>query len=311
MRNFRYGKELLNSLGEVFKKPILLVPFVYLFILNTVFLIMVPKMPVYGPNDPIEFGLIMLILGFGLIQLIIAIVFNAMSLASFRMHLNNEDITCKTQAFQGCKMYWKLFLLRIYQVMIFVIPLVVLFAIYFGVAAINEQVALIIGIILLLVYLIYVVIMLLFFMFSNVIIAYDGKSAGTSLVESHSYFKKNSSHTFFTFFASVIYLLIFVLLVSLISIPFAMNGPAQESIWYDIIVALISIPITAGLILYLFKAFNNGGGEEKTISKQTTKTLAKEQRAATQQKNVVSKKSSVKESKAAENKAKRKSTKKK
>ncbi|MGV8169622.1 MAG: hypothetical protein ACP5N3_06225 [Candidatus Nanoarchaeia archaeon] len=257
LKDFRYVKELTRSMGEIFKRPILLLPFVYIFVLNTIFLFITPEMPIYGPEDIIDYGLVAWILGLGLIQLIVSVVFNAMSLASFRMYVAKEEITAGNQAFQGARMYWKLLLLRIYQLMIILVPLVILFAIYLAVTVLSPTLGVIVGIILLILYTVYVIMMILFFMFSNAIIAYDGMSAGDSLIESHKYFKSNSPHVFFTLITLLVYLLLFGLIVILIMIPFSLSPQTTAlKIWESIILSIISIPVIAAATLYLFKAYN-------------------------------------------------------
>ncbi|MFA6073000.1 MAG: hypothetical protein WC758_02730 [Candidatus Woesearchaeota archaeon] len=275
MENFRYGKELVNSFTEVFKKPILLMPFVYIFVLSTIFLFITPTLPNYGPTDIIDMGLVSWVIGLTLIQLLIGLVFNAMALSSFKLYNDHEKITCGNQAFQGCKLYWKLLLLRIYQIIIVLIPLVVLIAIYFSIYSVNVPVANIIGIFLLILYLIYLLVLLFLLMFSNIIIAYDGKGAKDALIESYDYFKKNSAHVFFTIVALIVYFLIFAVFVILLMFLVMLLVQSESiDIWRSIVISLISIPVSAAAVLYLFKAFTNAPNIfiEKKIKKTQTTT---------------------------------------
>jgi hypothetical protein len=273
MKNFEYGRELIRSFKEIFNRPVLLLPFVYVFLLNVLFLIIAPQAPVQLPNGSIDVALLMWVLGLALIQGIISLAFSGMGLASYRMHTNGEDVTCKKQLDQGLHMYWKLLLLRIYQVMIIAIPLVLLFAIYFGVNSVNTIAGTAVGIVLLVGYMVYLITMMFFFLFSNVVIAYE-KTAGEALKESHEYFKKNSAHTFFTVIGLIVLGLALFVVMMLVSIPFSIQAQATQAqttnlnIWYSIVLSFITMPITAVAVLYLFKAFLfNPNENEKKATK--------------------------------------------
>jgi len=266
MKNFEYGKEIIKSFKEIFNKPVLLLPFVYSFLLTVLFLYITPQMPNYAPNEVMNIALITWILGLMLIQAIIGLAFAGMGLAGFRMYTSGEEVTAKKQAEHGLRMYWKLLLLKIYQLMILLIPIVLLLAIYFGVDAINATAGLIVGLILLIGYIVYLFTMLFYFLFSNVLIAYDGKGAGDALKESYYYFKKNSAHTFFTMIGLFVLGLLLLMVIMLVAIPFAISEQTHTiQIWQNIVTSFITIPIMAAGLLYLFKAFLfNPNEEEKT-----------------------------------------------
>jgi hypothetical protein len=256
MGEFKYAKELLRSFTELFRKPILLTPFVGIFVLSTVFLLITPKMPASPALEP---GTVAWIVGLGLIQLLLALFFSAVGLAGFRMLLGGEEVKCRPRFLAGARMYFRLLLLRIYQVLIILVPLVLIMIVYFPVYYASVQFANILLIVLLVLYVIYLVMMAFFFLFSNVIIAYDGKSAKASLMESYAYFKRDSAHIFFTILSVVVLLLVYWLVLALISAVFAWAGgvSAAAVTWREIIIYFISIPLGAAITLFLFKAFRN------------------------------------------------------
>jgi hypothetical protein len=248
----------------VFKKPILLLPFVYIFIISTIFIFLTPAMPETGFQ--LDTGLILTLIGLGILEGLITLVFSAMGLAGIRMHVNGEQVTCKNQTATGLRMYWKLLLQRVLIILIVGLPAVVLYLFYNILSKINGTLGTIAGIIALIAYLVYIIFIGLAYMFSTIIVSYEGKSAVNSLKEAHSFFKQNSAHTvlvflsllLFALLALIVYFVLFTIVIFVI--PFT-----YVDVISNIIISLIMIPVAAALILYLFKAYNNAGEQKVNI----------------------------------------------
>lgn len=319
MSEFRYGKEILSSIGEVFKKPILMLPFVYIFLISTIFLFIVPDQALYmsDAGQIINVNLALLAFGIGLIQIILALAFKGMGLIGLRDYSENNEVTCKNQISGGLKIFWRVLLLSILQILIFLVPLLVLFLIYLGVYLASPTVAAMLMILFILLFFIYALVALYYIMFSNVIVAYEGKSAKVALKESYAYAKKNAGHTFSVMLSLFITGLILFVLMLLIYLPFFIakaNSPMLDEmvIVQDIIISLISVPLSAAFLLYLFKAYKYAPGDAEVAQIPVQKAASEPKKEVLASKEAPAKKASSetktlqKQKKAQDTKSKRK-----
>ncbi len=276
MGEFKYARELLKSFCELFKKPKLLTPFIGIFVISTIFMLLAPKIPNYAVGQTPDYGLIAWVGGLLIIQGLITLLFSAVGLAGFKTHTDGEEIQCGPRFISGAKMYFKLLLLRIYQILIYLaIPALILLLLYLVASLVSQSLANIVLIIMLILFVFYFVMMVFFFIFSNVIIAYDRKGAGESLKEAYSYFKNDSAHTFFTIVSVVLLLVVYWLAVMLITLIFTLVGgvSATAIIWREIIISFISIPLGATMFLFLFKAYKNEATVMPAKAAKTTKAI--------------------------------------
>ncbi len=262
MKEFKYVEDVFDSLNEVFRKPVLMLPFFYMFIIGILFSLFTPNLPIPGPGEIPNWNLFTKVVILMAVQSLIALAFYGMGLAGARMHVNGEKVTGKQQASKGIRMYGKLLLQKIYLIMIFLMPAIIIYLIYFFIvrSAMSQVLISLILFVLALVFIVYMIAMILFFIFSNVIIAYDGKKPMDSLRDSYKYFRLDPGHVVLTVFsillfgiiALIIILLVSVLLVVIINEPSAM-------FWQNLVTSLIMVPVSASITVYLFRAYNHGG----------------------------------------------------
>lgn len=274
MEDFKYINELFSSLKEVLKKPVLLMPFLYILIVVGLFAFFTPNYarPPPGELPPLKDIISMTVLF--LAQFLVIMIFYGMGLVGMRMYADGETVTCKSQASKGIKIYWKVLLQKIYLCMvIIVVPGTVIFLLYRLIqnSKLDVEVAGLILLIMFVLFIVHIIAMTLFYIFSSVIIAYEGKGLIISLRESHKYFKEDMGHIVLTFFSILLLSVIALVVILLVSIPLVLFSENQTVMFFqNIVMWIIVLLLFASITLYLFKAYIYGNKDmNKNIGANT------------------------------------------
>ncbi len=285
MKKFSYFNELFRSTAEVFKKPILLMPFIYVFLLSAIFLLFSPTL---DPEN-IETTVLLTAIGLVLIQALIALIFEGAALIAYREHLANKELNLVQQIAEGLKVYGKLLLLKLIQALIILVPaaillLILVFTTLAEGGTIGNTTAGLITLFIIL-YGIYALFAGLALLFSTVAASNEKTSAFSALKESYSLLKKNTSHTFLTglmiFLYAILYIIIATTLTTLTGLAL---GLTEESIWLEIILSLLTIPLGGIMLLYVFKAFQQDKEEVEPQPQVMTQTANKKKNDTTTKK---------------------------
>jgi len=281
MKRFSYFGELMKSTGEFFKNPVLMLPFVYIFVVSTIFLLITPQ------PTPENLGLtvVLTILGFAVLQGLISIIFEGAALTTYRDYLEKKQIDAGTQIQGGFKLYGKVLVLKILQVLIIVIPAIILLLLFALItslmhvnifdASVSKATTLLV--IFVLIYAVYLLLASMALMFSSVAISYKGTGPWTAIKESYKIFQQDTMHSFLTFVLLVLYILVYILIVTAITtvISWLVLGAQETSIAAEVITSLLTLPLGGIILLYIFKAFKP---EEKLAEikvETTNKTIKK------------------------------------
>jgi len=276
MKRFSYFGELMKSTGEFFKKPVLMLPFVYIFIVSTIFLLVTPQ-----PNpENLGWTIALTILGFTVLQGLISIIFEGAALTTYRDYLEKKQIDAGTQIQGGFKLYGKVLVLKILQMLIIIIPAIILLLLFalianlmhiniFDASVSNATTLLIIFV---LIYAIYLLLSSMALMFSSVAVSYKGTGPWTAIKESYKIFQQDTMHSFLTFVLIVLYVVLYILVVTAITtiISWLVLSANETSLISEVIVSLLTIPLGGIILLYIFKAFQ----PEEKLAEIKTQTLA-------------------------------------
>lgn len=273
----------MKSTGEFFKNPVLMLPFVYIFVLSTIFLLVTPQ-----PNpENVTLTAIFVLLGLAVVQGLIGIIFEGAAITSYRDYLDKKNLSPGTQIQGGFKLYGKVLLLKLIQLVFVIVPAIIL-ALIFMLIASSMNISLLdasvtqlstLMLIFILIYLAYLLIMSIALMFSSAALSYKGTGPWQAIKESYKIFKEDTMHSFLSFVIVLVYAIIYVLIVSAITTILALLilGVEDTSIAAQVITSLLTLPLGGILLLYIFKAFKPEEGmvQQRIVSKKTTKKTAK------------------------------------
>ncbi len=269
-KNFNYVEEFTGSLGDLFRKPLLVLPYFYIFVISIIY-------HFFGPSTAIDetagFAVIAEALTAGIIgYLVIRIIqmfFESGGLASFRMFLEKKRFDASDQLLKGARIYLKYLALNAIKAFIVILPLLIVgFVLYLALqpwimsgGMDNPNIAiLVIGLLLSLLYLVFVILYLIGVLFSDVIVAY-GFGPFKALSKSLRFFLDNKKHVFMVILTLIGFYLLLMLslfiIVAIVAFLLLLLGVGEQAIEFFValIIGLVTMITQPLIILFLFKAY--------------------------------------------------------
>lgn len=234
---FNYTQALTSSFSELFKKPVLLLPFVFLFIVEYVFaLVLTANAAQITVGSVIAF----------VVYILVAVFISATALMLFRKTVDGKKTSLTIAMSEGWGIYGKLILLSILLFIVFVVPALILLILY-GVLGESVTAAIILGIL----YFVFAVYAILNFLFAQAAITDGNNSAKASAMKSIAIFGLHKKHVIMTLLTILIFNVIAIIIVGLVAYALTLWNYAVG----DLVSSLLMIPISGMNMLFLFKAY--------------------------------------------------------
>jgi len=264
-KEFKYVKSTFETLSDVFKQPILLLPFVYSAILAIIYAFVstniTNKLVSPIPNPGLAISAILVFI----LYLALQILVGATALSSCRLYIDNKKITSAKQFQGGLELYWKYLGLSLFKTLLIIVPIIILtligIVIIFlaskntGIYSPQAGIPLLILIFLLI---ILIFILALIFVFADVILT-EKKNVFYAMKESYNIFRHHFSHSLKTILSIILFMTIYLgILFGIIILIFgldAITNKNQTGVGLPgIIMNIFAIPASATALLYIFKA---------------------------------------------------------
>ncbi len=248
----RYNVLLQHSFKEIFKEKTLLLPHIYLFILGFGFLVGISGAQTIVPD---EFTLVLASIGY----LLVFVLLESIVLATFNNHVKRHKNDPIHQLYTGSRIVSRVLVAKIAKMILFWFPLAIVLSLLFSFSEllISSSFALNFGLFLLslLVLLLLFLITVAFGFLSFVTLSfYEVQITRTRVVKSakevFSFVTNNLDKVFVTGLYLLGFLVVFLLVSSMLS------GYLSGVILY-FIHGLISVPLWAAMILFIFKVYEN------------------------------------------------------